>query len=358
MTTACLFHADHHPHTLENHVEHAGRLETTAHVFKEAGILSRMRLVDPKPATEGQLLRVHKRGYLNMLKWCARQQDVTWFGQDTYVLPKSYDVARIAAGAALRAVDLVMTGEVDNALVIARPPGHHALPDRAMGFCLLGNAALAARHAQAVYGVEKIVIMDYDVHHGNGTQDVFYDDPGVFYISTHQSPFYPGTGAATETGRGAGQGTTLNIPMRAGYGDDAFARVFERILWPAVRLYAPQLILVSAGFDAHWADPLGGMLLTLSGFDHLSRELIRMAEEYCGGRIIFLLEGGYNLSAIAHGLLNVAYALLGDATVSDPLGAPGGVKARSAATLPPIDALLDGITAIHGFDSALAKLHK
>lgn len=358
MTTACLFHTDHHPHTLENHVEHAGRLETTAQVFKDADILSRMRLVDPRPATEGQLLRVHTRSYLNTLKWCARQQDVIWFGQDTYALPKSYHVARVAAGAALRAVDLVMTGEVDNALVIARPPGHHALPNTAMGFCLLGNAALAARHAQAVYGVEKIVIMDYDVHHGNGTQDIFYDDPGVFYVSTHQSPFYPGTGAATETGHGAGQGTTLNIPMRAGYGDNAFARVFERIVWPAVHRYAPQLILVSAGFDAHWADPLGGMLLTLSGFDHLTRELIRMAEECCDGRIIFILEGGYNLSAVAHGLLNVAYALLGDTTVSDPLGVPNGFKTRNAAALPPIDVLLDGITAIHGFDGALAKLHK
>ncbi|MEO0565227.1 MAG: histone deacetylase, partial [Chloroflexota bacterium] len=230
--------------------------------------------------------------------------------------------ARIAAGGACMAVDAVMDEEANNALVASRPPGHHATADTAMGFCLLNNIAIAARHAQETHGVERVMIVDYDVHHGNGTNDIFYDDDSVLFISSHQSPLYPGSGAADEIGRGDGDGYTINIPLRAGTGDEGFARLYEEIVWPAAKRFSPELILVSAGFDAHWQDPLGGLKLTLDGFAHITRELIRMADELCDGKIVFVMEGGYNLEAIGAGIANVARCLLGDDDIDDPLGKP------------------------------------
>ena len=190
-----------------------------------------------------------------------------------------------------------------------------------MGFCLLGNVAIAARNAQRQYGIERVLIVDYDVHHGNGTEAMFYDDPSVLYVSTHQYPFYPGTGAVTDIGTGPGQGYTVNIPLPAGSGDANYATVFEQIIWRAAERFEPQLILVSVGFDAYWEDPLAGMRLTLNGYSHLAREVIRMAQRYCGGKVVFMLEGGYNLDALRYGVSNVARLLLGDPP-TDPLGTP------------------------------------
>jgi acetoin utilization deacetylase AcuC-like enzyme len=190
-----------------------------------------------------------------------------------------------------------------------------------MGFCLLGNVAIAARYAQRQYGIEHVLIVDYDVHHGNGTEAMFYDDPSVLYVSTHQYPFYPGTGAATDIGTGPGEGYTVNIPLPAGSGDANYATVFEQIIWHAAERFEPQLILVSVGFDAYWEDPLAGMRLTLNGYSHLAREVIRMAQRYCGGKVVFMLEGGYNLDALRYGVSNVARLLLGDPP-TDPLGTP------------------------------------
>jgi acetoin utilization deacetylase AcuC-like enzyme len=209
-----------------------------------------------------------------------------------------------------------------------------------MGFCLLNNAAIAARYAQRVFGVGRVLIADYDVHHGNGTQDVFYADPTVLYISTHQYPLYPGTGAVQETGEGDGAGYTLNIPLPPGVGDQGYIRAIEEIVMPSARRFAPELVLVSAGFDAHWADPLANMRLTLTGFDHLSRALLRGAQEWCQGRIVFVMEGGYNLDVLGNAWANVARALLGDATAADPIG-------PASAREPSIDSLIERIKQIH-----------
>ncbi len=347
MTTAYILHPRHQAHRHANHPERPERVNAIADLFRSSEALPRLLSLTPQPADEEQLLRVHTRSYLDLLAQLTQRGQPGYFGTDTYFTPESYDIARLSAGASLRAVDAVLTGEADNALVAARPPGHHALPDAAMGFCLLANVALAARHAQDVHGVGRILIVDYDVHHGNGTQAIFYADPDVLYISTHQSPFYPGTGAVEETGVGAGRGATINVPLRAGYGDEAFAQVIEQVVWPAAWRFQPELILVSAGFDAHWADPLGGMTLTLSGYAHFSRELVRMAQALCDDRIIFVLEGGYNLQAVAHGMLNVAYALLDDDTVSDPLGLSDTARQRRR-RLSPIAPLLARIREVHG----------
>jgi acetoin utilization deacetylase AcuC-like enzyme len=321
--TAYVTHQDYRLHTLDRHPEHAGRIEAIWALLEEKAVLGDMRLVDPAPASVEQLSRVHEARYIDLVKRVA-QEGGGMLDPDTYVLPVSYDVACLSAGGALAAVDAVLGGQADNALAVVRPPGHHAMPNRGMGFCLFNNIALAARHAQAMYeGVERVLIVDYDVHHGNGTQEAFYQDGSVLYVSTHQYPYYPGSGALGDIGRGPGRGATINMPLRAGTGNEGFKLLYERVLWPAVRRFRPGLILVSAGFDAHWADPLAMLQLDLHGYAYLTRELIRMAEELCSGRVIFVLEGGYDLEALSHGVLNVAYALLGQDIVIDPLGEVG-----------------------------------
>jgi acetoin utilization deacetylase AcuC-like enzyme len=323
MTTAYVTDSRYHTHTLAGHPEHAGRLQAIHALLDERGVTARMLRPTPEPVTDAQILSIHTPDYLEVLRWTETQQGVM-LGSDTYVLPHSFGIARLAAGAAVSAVDTVMRGEADNALVAARPPGHHAVQDTAMGFCLLANISLAAMHARQQYDLERIMIVDIDVHHGNGTEAIFYDDPSVLFLSTHQYPWYPRTGAVTDTGRGAGVGYTINVPLEAGVGDIGFRQVYEQVVWPAARRYRPQLLLVSAGFDAHFADPLCTMRLTLPGYDFIVRELLRMADELCGGKIVLVLEGGYNLTSLSHGMLNLAKALLGDSDLSDPLGnAPG-----------------------------------
>jgi acetoin utilization deacetylase AcuC-like enzyme len=228
---------------------------------------------------------------------------------DTDIGPRSFEVALHAAGTCLNAVDMVMKGSVENAFCIVRPPGHHASANRGMGFCLFNNIAVAARYAQRQYGVERVVIADWDVHHGNGTQDIFYSDPSVFFFSTHQSPWYPGTGAASETGAGAGEGTTLNCPFPAGSGRDQIAGAFREKFKPRMDDFRPDLILLSAGFDSRLGDPLGRFVLTDADFADLTALLLEIAGKYARGRLISVLEGGYDLNGLSRAVYAHAHSL-------------------------------------------------
>ncbi len=230
---------------------------------------------------------------------------------DTTTSADSYDAACLAVGAVVTGVDLLMDKEIDNGFAIVRPPGHHAEKDRAMGFCLFNNVAIAARHAMAHHGLERIMIIDWDLHHGNGTQNSFYETEKVLYLSSHQYPHYPGTGGLHEVGRGAGEGYTVNIPMGGGQGDLEYATLFKEIVEPIGLEYKPQLILLSAGFDIYQGDPLGAMRVTHEGFGYMTRVLTRLAETVCDGRLLVTLEGGYNLTGMRDGALAVLSELAG-----------------------------------------------
>jgi acetoin utilization deacetylase AcuC-like enzyme len=287
------------------------------------------------------VLTVHTADYLDMLRRISATPRPTLLDPDTYAGPDALTIALLSAGGAVGAVDSVLRGTADNGLAAIRPPGHHAMPDHAMGFCLLGNVAIAARFAQIQYGIERVLIVDYDVHHGNGTEAMFYDDPSVLYISTHEYPFYPGTGAVTDIGTSRGEGYTINIPLPIGSGDANYATVFNETIWRAAERFHPELILVSAGFDAYWADPLAGMRLTLNGYSYLAGVVMRMAQRFCEGKVVFLLEGGYDLDALRYGVSNVARLLLGDPP-NDPLGAPPRLPPE-----PDIAALLARLQHLH-----------
>lgn len=239
---------------------------------------------------------------------------------DTYTNEFSYDAAVYAAGGLIDLTHAVVDGLFDNGFALVRPPGHHATPIRAMGFCLFSTIAIAARAARYDRGLERVAVIDFDVHHGNGTQDVLIEDPTVLFISSHQYPFYPGTGGLHEIGKGEARGATINIPLDVGVGDQGFKRLYGEAVFPVLRRFQPQLILVSAGFDAHWDDPLANIGLTLTGYRWLCQGLIELATELCKGRIVFLLEGGYNLEVLAPGVGNVFRLLLGDSYCHDPLG--------------------------------------
>ncbi len=340
VTTAYVTDERYAVHTLAGHPEHAERLASIQHRFREERLTRKLLNLDPRPAAQADLLAVHQPDYLEQLAQTAHLTGPAMWDADTYVVPRSYDTALLAAGGVLRVVDAVLAGEAANGLAAIRPPGHHATPGDAMGFCLLNNVAIAARYAQRVYGTPRVLIVDYDVHHGNGTQDAFYADPTVFYVSTHQSPLYPGTGKLEEAGQGEGLGCTLNIPLPPGTGDAGYARVFNELILPAARRFAPDLILVSVGFDVHWQDPLASMRLSLPGCDRLARFLIDEAASLCGGRIVFVLEGGYNLHALSYGWANIARALLGETEIGDPFGLARGAE-------PAIDQLVDRVKHIH-----------
>ncbi len=324
MTSFYVTHPRYPEHNLPGHPEHAGRIRAIWAQMESTGLAKRMRQLEPTAVDEALIAAVHTPAYLELLRWIDEtKQERVHFDADTYGGPTAYEIARLSAGGVVLAVEEIMTGQAKNALAAVRPPGHHAMPSHAMGFCLLGNVPIAARHAQKTYGIERVMIVDYDVHHGNGTEAMFYDDDSILFISSHQYPFYPGTGALTDTGSGKGEGFTLNIPLPPGHGDSSFAALYEQVVWPAAERFKPELIIVSAGFDSHWTDPLAGMRLSLTGYAHLSRELVKMADQFCGGKIIFALEGGYNLDALSQGAANIARILLGDSDISDPLGSPG-----------------------------------
>ncbi len=255
------------------------------------------------------LSEVHDPRYISLVERVASQGGGLW-DLDTYISPGSYRAAIAGVGAAVAAVDAVMSG-AHSAFAIVRPPGHHALYASAKGFCLFNNVAVAAHHAVRSYGLERVLIVDWDVHHGNGTQDFFYARPDVLFFSTHRYPFYPGTGALSQTGEGGGRGYTCNVPLPPGVGDNGYEQIFERVLAPLARRYRPQLILISAGYDSHLRDPLGGMAVTVAGFSELARCVRLLADEIdeCGGKVAAILEGGYNVEALAESVVATVAAL-------------------------------------------------
>ena len=287
--------------------------------LKETGIKEKLTCLPPRPALLEELEMIHAPEYISYVKSKA-EKGGGWLDPDTVMSPRSYEAALYAAGGLLVAVEAVMNGEVDNAFALVRPPGHHAIYDRAMGFCIFNNMAIATKFALSRFSLKRVLIADFDVHHGNGTQDAFYADPKVLYFSTHQYPFYPGTGWMDETGTGEGEGTTVNFPMAAGWGDEEYLRAFNEVLVPVARRFQPQLILVSAGFDAHWADQLAMMRVTITGFAQMVMILKNLAAELCQGRLIFTLEGGYNLRVVSSSIKAIFDVLLGNSEIDDPLG--------------------------------------
>lgn len=287
-------------HTGPGHPECPERIATLRESLAKAGLVDRCLRLTARPATAVEILRVHTEGYFKTAT--AEIGPATGIGYlstgDTIYGPGSLDVALEAAGGVLTAVDAVIGGRARNAFCAVRPPGHHATADRGMGFCIFNNVALAARHAREGHGIDRVAIIDWDVHHGNGTQDIFYEDGSVFYFSTHQHPWYPGTGRRDETGTGKGRGTTLNAPLPAGSGMEEIGPAFEAFE-RRMEAWRPELILISAGFDSRIGDPLGHFRLTDDDFIALTRRLLRIAESSAGGRLISVLEGGYSLPGLA-----------------------------------------------------------
>ncbi len=279
------------------HPERPERIAAIRDHLTRRGLLDRLLVIRPDPCPLDRIARVHDARYIESIRRACERAPVQ-LDPDTGVSPGSWRAALASAGGAVAACDAVVSGTARAAFVCTRPPGHHAEADRAMGFCLFNNIAVAARHLQDRHGLGRVLIVDWDVHHGNGTQHLFEDDDSVFYFSVHQSPFYPGTGSARETGTGRGAGYTLNCPMPAGAGDEAYARVFRDVLRPEIDRVQPEAILISAGFDAHHADPLAGMSLSERGYAEMTSILREAADKHCGGRIVSLLEGGYDLAAL------------------------------------------------------------
>ena len=292
----------------QHHPENAHRLQAILRAVNGSDVANRLQVVKPAPARREDLTRCHDERLVDHVKTlCERGEH--FVDMDTRISRESYDVALLAAGGAIIAVDEAMKEDGGRAFCLVRPPGHHATVDQAMGFCLFNNAAIAARYAQARYGVERVLIMDWDVHHGNGTQEIFWTDPTVFYFSTHQYPFYPGTGSASERGAGKGEGYTLNVPLRAGTSGRDHRESFITALRVIEQKFHPDVVLVSAGFDSRRGDLLGGLMLEDSDFAEMTKELLRIAEKHAAGRLIGLLEGGYNLDLLGGSVVSHLEAL-------------------------------------------------
>lgn len=281
------------------HPERPERFDAVMEGLSRAGLLERLGRVEPRAATDDELALCHTREYLRTARHDVETGHRFLSTGDTDITARSWDVASRAAGGVLHAVDAVLTGAARNAFCAVRPPGHHATRSRGMGFCLLNNVALAARYAQRKHGVGRVAIIDWDVHHGNGTQDIFYEDGSVFFFSTHQWPLYPGTGRRDETGAGEGEGTTMNFPLPAGSGRAEVLGAVREELMPAMAEFRPELVLISAGFDSREGDLLGRFTLTDEDFADLTRAAMEIADGTAGGRVVSLLEGGYSLPGLA-----------------------------------------------------------
>jgi len=292
------------------HPESPKRLEVTYAMLDEADVSGRILAIPPRRADPEEICLIHTGDYHRRVAQTAGKAFCS-LDPDTATSPGSYEAAMVAAGSVCGAVSAVLSGNMESAFALVRPPGHHAIRNRAMGFCLFNNVAIGARYAQKRYGLDKILIVDWDLHHGNGTQQAFEDDPRVLYFSAHQSPFYPGSGRLQEIGSGKGKGFTLNVPLPSGQGDAEYLTVFKDLLTPVALSYGPQLVLVSAGFDIHCDDPLGGMLVTERGFAALTRCIMEIAEAACGGKVVMALEGGYDLKGLRDSIKAVLLEMTG-----------------------------------------------
>ncbi len=294
------------------HPERPERVKRIMSHLREVDLLLKVREISFGPADEEWIAKVHSRTYIERVReMCQRGYPFLDFG-DTYLTEHTFDVAKLAVGAGLGAADQIMAGEIDRCFCCVRPPGHHAEPERGMGFCIFNNVAVLARYLQKRHGIERVAIVDWDVHHGNGTQEAFYEDPTVFYFSIHQFPHYPGSGSESERGAGPGEGFTLNVPLAAGAGDREYLDAFKEKLVPALDEFRPQFVLISAGFDAHRDDPLSGMQVTEKGFRQMTELVAGIANRHASGRIISMLEGGYNLEALPRSVEAHIRALLKD----------------------------------------------
>ena len=307
-------------HTGSHHPECPERLDAIEQALRQRGLLQRCRRLTPRPISDAELLRCHSQSYLHTVRRDGAYGRSELSTGDTAIGEHSEDVARLAAGGVLAAVDGVLEGSLANAFAAVRPPGHHAEPERGMGFCVFNNVALAARHAQAVHGLDRVLIVDWDVHHGNGTQAIFWRDPSVFYLSLHEWGNYPGSGAATERGEGPGAGTTCNCPLPAGSDGATVLRTLEEALRPAAARFRPQLLLLSAGFDGHRRDPLGRFQLSSADYGALTDCCLGVAAEHCGGRLVSVLEGGYHLGALGESSAAHLEALLETSSRGDQAG--------------------------------------
>jgi acetoin utilization deacetylase AcuC-like enzyme len=298
--------------TDDYHPENPNRLRAIYAMLQQKDMEGLFTEITPRLATREELEMVHLPSYVDLIASTAGQS-ARRLDPDTVASPKSYDAARLAVGGVLEAIEAVIQGKLDNAFALVRPPGHHAEKNRAMGFCIFNNIAVGAKYATQTHGLERVLIIDWDVHHGNGTQNTFYENPKVLYFSTHRYGFfYPGTGAPEEVGTGTGEGFTVNVPMSPGCGDAEYGNIFLHVLKPIALSYEPQLVLVSAGFDTYSRDPLGGMRMTEEGYARLTDITMDIAQRTCDGKIIIALEGGYDLDGLAASVKAVLGELRGD----------------------------------------------
>jgi acetoin utilization deacetylase AcuC-like enzyme len=310
---------------LGHHPERPERLQAARAGLARSGVA--FERVPPRAATDEELGRVHDPRFVQSLGELRGRSG--YIDADTYVSPESVDVARLAAGSVVAMVDRMLDGPFGLGVALPRPPGHHARPSHAMGFCLLNNVAVAAAHARA-RGLSRVAIVDWDVHHGNGTQEMFWRDPSILYVSTHQFPFYPGTGDVDEIGEGEGKGYTVNVPLRAGGGDDVYASAFERVVLPVLESYAPELVLVSAGFDAAARDPLAQMEVSAEAFGWMAAGIARVASASAKGRVALVLEGGYDLVALETSLAAAIRGATGGAVPDLPRAPDDEAVTRAA----------------------------
>lgn len=321
MSVGLVYHPIYLEHDTGMHCETSSRLTGIMSRLKDSGTMERLIPLNARAASIDQVARVHSPSYIAGIESFAKCGG-GYLDGDTVASALSYEAALYAAGGVISAVDAVMSGDVTYSFALVRPPGHHAVYSAAMGFCIFNNIAIAARDAVTKYKLDRVMIVDFDVHHGNGTQDAFYTESDVLYFSTHQYPFYPGSGGVTEIGNGEGEGYTVNVPMPGGCGDAEYMRAFEEVLVPVSERFKPQLILISAGYDAHWADSIAGMQVSAPGYTRMTTILKKLADELCSSRLVFALEGGYNVEALAVSVDATINVLLGSPRSGDASGKP------------------------------------